>query len=233
MIAHDLNGVKIEGCGSRCTLKKMPRAKGRQPASDSRIGYHHGDLRRALIEAALSLVAERRGADLSIREVARRAGVTYAAPYHHFADKSALLAAVACEGFQGLVSRLERAAARKESLESELQALAEAYIAFAMEQPSHYRVMFLPEVKASVDSEALHVLGERAFELLLERVARARPAAATSAHEVVAVTAWAALHGLALLVIDGTLQHMFPKPDKMVSKACLTVTGMVMDGENA
>jgi AcrR family transcriptional regulator len=211
----------------------MPRAKGRHPASSPKIGYHHGDLRRALIEAALSLIAERRAADLSIREVARRAGVTYAAPYHHFADKSALLAAVACEGFQGLVSKLELAAARKESLESELQALAEAYIAFAMEQPSHYRVMFLPEVKTSVDSEALHASGERAFGLLLERVVRARPAAATSAHEVVAATAWAALHGLALLAIDGTLQHMFPKPDKMLSQACHTITGMVMGGENA
>jgi AcrR family transcriptional regulator len=211
----------------------MPRAKGRQPASNSKAGYHHGDLRRALIEAALSLIAERRGADLSIREVARRAGVTYAAPYHHFVDKSALLAAVACEGFQGLVSKLERAAARKASLESELQAVAEAYIAFAMEQPSHYRVMFLPEVKASADSEALHEAGERAFGLLLERVGRARPAAAASAREVVAATAWAALHGLALLAIDGTLQHMFPKPDKLLSQACRIITGMVMGGENA
>jgi AcrR family transcriptional regulator len=204
----------------------MPRVK-------PKVGYHHGDLRRALIEAALSLVAERKGADLSIREVARRAGVTYAAPYHHFADKSALLAAVAYEGFQGLVSKLERAAARKESLESELQALAEAYIAFALEQPSHYRVMFLPEVKASADSEALHASAERALGLLLERVVRARPSASASTHEVVAATAWAALHGLALLAIDGTLQHMFPKRDKMLSQACRTITGMVMGGENA
>ncbi|MCU1258768.1 MAG: TetR/AcrR family transcriptional regulator [Bryobacterales bacterium] len=159
--------------------------------------------------------------------------MSYAAPYHHFADKSALLAAVACEGFQGLVSKLERAAARKESLESELQAMAEAYVAFAMEQPSHYRVMFLPEVKASADSEALHAASERAFGLLLERVVRARPAAAASAHEVVAVTAWAALHGLALLSIDGQLQHMFPKPDKMLLHACRTITGMVKGGEKA
>jgi AcrR family transcriptional regulator len=206
----------------------MPRENGREPASNPKIGYHHGDLRRALIEAALSLIAERKGADLSLREVARRAGVTYAAPYHHFADKSALLAAVACEGFQELVSRLERATARRVSLGSELQALAETYIAFALEQPSHYRVMFLPEVKTSTDSEALHAAGERAFELLLERVVRARPAEATSAHEVVAATTWAALHGLALLAIDGTLQHMFPKRDKMLSQACRTITGMVM-----
>ena len=199
--------------------------------SKPKTGYHHGDLRRALIEAALSLVAERRGADLSIREVARRAGVTYAAPYHHFADKSALLAAVACEGFEGLVAKLERAAARKQSLESELQAMAEAYIAFAMEQPSHYRVMFLPEVKASVDSEALHESAERALGLLLERVVRARPSASANTQEVIAATAWAALHGLALLAIDGTLQHMFPKRDKMLSHACRTITGMVMGGE--
>ena len=112
-----------------------------------------------------------------------------------------------------------------------LQAMAEAYIAFAMEQPSHYRVMFLPEVKASADSEALHASGERAFGLLLERVGRARPKAAGSEREVVAATAWAALHGLALLAIDGTLQHMFAKPDRMLSQACRTITGMVIGGE--
>jgi AcrR family transcriptional regulator len=206
----------------------MPRAKGRRPASNPKAGYHHGDLRRALIEAAVSLVAERRGADLSLREVARRAGVTYAAPYHHFADKSALLAAVACEGFEGLVSKLERAALRKEPLESEVQALAEAYIAFAIEQPSHYRVMFLPEIKMSADSEALHAAGGRAFGLLMERVVRARPTAAANVHDVVAATAWAALHGLALLAIDGTLRHMFPKSTKMLPRACRTITRMIL-----
>src|SRR5258707_9128128 len=94
----------------------MPRAKGRKPASNPKIGYHHGDLRRALIEAALSLVAERRGADLSIREVARRAGVSYAAPYHHFADKSALLAAVAGGGVLRAVFQPGRGAGREKNL---------------------------------------------------------------------------------------------------------------------
>src|SRR6266545_4828439 len=109
--------------------------------------YHHGDLRHALLESALAIVSEEGVRDVSLREVARRAGVTYAAPYHHFADKSALLAAVGAQGFEGLIEELERAQARSENLERQLLAMSEAYLTFARTHPSHYRVMFLPELK--------------------------------------------------------------------------------------
>src|SRR5688500_3897951 len=102
--------------------------------------YHHGDLRNALLEAALALIAQGRVGELSLREVARRAGVTYAAPYHHFADKSALLAAVATQGFEKLVEKFDRVAARRLAPEAELVAMAQAYVAFALAHPSHYRV---------------------------------------------------------------------------------------------
>jgi AcrR family transcriptional regulator len=211
----------------------MPRATRRRPPPAPKEGYHHGDLRRALLEAALTLVGERSVDDLSLREVARRTGVTYAAPYHHFADKSALLAAVACQGFEGLVSELDRVAARRTSLESELLGMAEAYVAFAVAHPSHYRVMFLPGVKDSPDAHALDAAADRAFGMLLERVARARSRESDGAHRMLATTVWAALHGLSLLAIDGTLQNKFPKPAMLMRAACRSIVGMVVSRATA
>jgi AcrR family transcriptional regulator len=205
----------------------MAQANRRRSPARSKDSYHHGDLRHALLQAALSLVAERSPAELSLREVARRAGVTYAAPYHHFADKSALLAAVACQGFEGLAAVLERAATARRTLQNELLAMAEAYVAFAIANPSHYRVMFLPEAKASSDTDALHIAGDRAFGMLLERVASARPRAPEHERLVLATTVWAALHGLSLLAIDGVLQSKLPDPEKSIREACRSIVGIV------
>jgi AcrR family transcriptional regulator len=206
----------------------MARAPRRRLPTAPKVGYHHGDLRRALIDAALSLVADGSVADLSLREVARRAGVTYAAPYHHFADKSALLAAVAGQGFEQLVAELERAAVRRTTLESELLAMAEAYVAFAMTHPAHYRVMFLPDVKESPDADELRAVADRSFGMLQQRVARGRAGESERAHQVLATTVWAALHGLSLLAIDGILQNKFPEPEKMMRSACLSIVRMVV-----
>ncbi len=202
---------------ARASRRTSPAAKG---------GYHHGDLRRALLEAALSLVAEGRMAEVSLREVARRAGVTYAAPYHHFANKSALLAAVACQGFEGLVEALLRAAARRRTLTAELLAMAQAYVEFALAHPSHYRVMFLPEIKESPEATELHAAADRAFGLLVERVARARPGEPEPALLSLATAVWAALHGLSLLAIDGILGGKFPQPERMMREACRAIIGM-------
>lgn len=205
----------------------MAHVTRRRSPARAKDSYHHGDLRHALLQAALALVAERSPSELSLREVARRAGVTYAAPYHHFADKSALLAAVACQGFEGLAADLERAAAARRTLQNELLAMAEAYVAFAISNPSHYRVMFLPETKASADSDALHIAGDRAFGMLLERVARARPNAPERECLVLATTVWAALHGLSLLAMDGVLEKKLPDPDKTMREACRSIVGIV------
>lgn len=195
--------------------------------------YHHGDLRRALIDAALTLIGERNNAELSLREVARRAGVTYAAPYHHFADKSALLAAVASEGFEKMLAGMEAAVARRRTLEAELRALAEAYLRFALDHPSHYRVMFLPEVKGAAGADALHCIADRAYEVFLERVRRAQPEVQATDHDIAAITAWSTLHGLALLAIDGTLQHMFPDPPRLLSQSCRSVVAAIFSRKPA
>lgn len=206
----------------------MARASSRRRSTAPKAGYHHGDLRRALIDAALSLISDGCVADLALREVARRAGVSYAAPYHHFADKSALLAAVACQGFEQLVAELERAASRRTTLASEMLAMAEAYVAFAVTHPAHYHVMFLPDVKQSPSADELHAVADRSFGMLLQRVARARAGESERAQQVLATTVWAALHGLSLLAIDGTLQNKFPEPEKMMRGACQSIVRMVV-----
>ena len=106
--------------------------------------------------------------------------------------------------------------------------MAEAYVAFASAHPSHYRVMFLPDVKASPDAQALHVAADRAFGMLLERVARARTGEPERTQRILATTVWAALHGLSLLAIDGMLQNKVPKPETMRRTACRAIIGMVV-----
>jgi AcrR family transcriptional regulator len=199
--------------------------KGRAQAKAS---YHHGDLRRALLESALAIVSEEGVHDLSLREVARRAGVSNAAPYHHFADKSALLAAVGAQGFEGLIAVLEVAHARSSDLEPQLVSMMEAYLTFARTHPSHYRVMFLPELKAAADA-SFHAVAGRAFEILVDRVRQARPTETDAAHRTVAAAVWGALHGLSILAIDGTLGSMFPKTQKLLRDACHPIVRMIVD----
>src|SRR5450631_2552993 len=108
--------------------------------------YHHGDLRRALIAAGVSLLERRGPAQVSFREVARLAGVSHTAPYRHFDSREALLAALAADGFEALGASMERGAEGKEGLDR-LRALGIAYIAFARGRPAVYLLMFGPEFK--------------------------------------------------------------------------------------
>jgi AcrR family transcriptional regulator len=143
----------------------------------------------------------------SLREVVRRAGVTAAAPYHHFKDKTALLAAVAEEGFVALRGRLGVALASLPSgdLRGRFGALARAYLEFARAHPAHYRVMFLPEIKSHQDHPSFHAAADRTLEVLANQVREAAPHA--SAREVMTRTVliWSLGHGLASLWNDGVL----------------------------
>src|SRR3954465_4115916 len=112
----------------------------RKPARPT---YHHGDLRRELLDASIAVRAERGIEAMSLRDVARQAGVSPAAPYHHFASKDALLDAIAVDGFMQLahVMIAAREAAGSEPT-ARLRAIGEAYVRFALERPAHFHVMF-------------------------------------------------------------------------------------------
>ncbi|WP_026871995.1 TetR/AcrR family transcriptional regulator [Inquilinus limosus] len=159
--------------------------------------YHHGDLRRALVAAAREILEETGPEALSLRDVARRVGVSHNAPYRHFPTRQALLAAVAVEGFAALSACMQSIPA---SAVPGLAAGFRAYLGFAREQPGLFRLMFEGTLEKSADP-ALWAASEQAYDGLRRAVHRLAPAADRAA----VVAAWAQLHGLALLVISGQL----------------------------
>jgi AcrR family transcriptional regulator len=160
-------------------------------------GYHHGDLRRALLDAAETLMAEGTD-DPSLRAVARRAGVSHAAPYKHFADRKALRAGVAARGFDDLRQRM-RAAAEGDP-DHALRAVGRAYVAFALDRPALYRLMFGPEFADGRGTPELDRAAADAFEALVDT---GGPATQSQDARTTAVAQWSLVHGLATLLIDG------------------------------
>jgi AcrR family transcriptional regulator len=166
-----------------------------------------------LVEAAAQIAAERGGAALSLRETARRAGVSQAAPYHYFADKSALLAAVAEKGFRlfdvSQALALEQAPA--DAVER-LQALGVAYVRFALDQPHFFKVMFRPHLVEKSRYPTLHEVSTRTFDRLVEctRAARLAHGHDDPDPRPAATLIWAVPHGLAMLFLDGPLSAGLP-----------------------
>src|SRR6201991_1831635 len=104
--------------------------------------YHHGDLRRAIVRAALEILSETQSLEFSLRELARRAGVSHNAPYKHFAEKRELLAAVSAAGFEALTKRMGAEAAKLDHPRAQLFAVLRAYVHYGVENPALYRLMF-------------------------------------------------------------------------------------------
>ncbi|WP_239160472.1 TetR/AcrR family transcriptional regulator [Virgisporangium ochraceum] len=171
--------------------------------------YHHGDLRRALLDAALALVAERGPAALSLREVARRAGVSHAAPAHHFANKAGLLTAIAAEGYRRLADALAGA--------DDFQEKGVAYVVFATEHPAHFAVMRAPDLLRTDDADL--VAAETAAAEQLRAGANARM---TRVDPAAPVAAWALVHGLASLLLEGNVR---PEAGETVESLARAVTG--------
>ena len=166
--------------------------------SDRREQYHHGDLRRALLDAVLDLVVELGGTGgVTLREAARRAGVSHNAPYRHFEDKGAVLAAIAAEGFKELSGTLRQARIGIADDEERFVRTGTAYLRFAHERRGHLEVMFGPEIRKSRTSD-LQKSANETFQLLKDLAADAGVANAPQARRL-GVVAWSFLHGLALL----------------------------------
>jgi AcrR family transcriptional regulator len=167
--------------------------------------YHHGNLREALLESALTLLKETGIEALTLREVARRAGVSPGAPYHHFKDKAELVRALAQESLETL-DHISRGAMKNETtLTQKLHAIGVAYVLYAVEHPAEFRVMFRPEMGL------LPVVPDPAtapvFGALIE-VIREFPSVEKSQQITAAITAWSLVHGLAVLLLDGPLQRI-------------------------
>jgi AcrR family transcriptional regulator len=194
--------------------------------------YHHGDLRRALTQAALRLVARHGPGGFTLREAARRAGVTHAAPYRHFAGKAALLAAVAEEGFAGMRASMQAAVEQAGADPGErLKALGIAYVRYAVAHPSHFRVMFGAETTDKCAYPTLAAAAAATFGLLVEAIGACQAAGQLrpGAPEDLAVPLWSIVHGLAALLIDGQV----PVAADGVESRAAQVTAAVFDGLRA
>jgi AcrR family transcriptional regulator len=171
--------------------------------------YHHGDLSRALLQEALRTIEKGGVAALTMRGVGTKLGVSRTALYRHFADKSALLAAVATEGFRTLRLRTQAAWTKHGGGRSGMEAMGEAYVQFAVSHPSHYRVMFGGYVRdASPDSD-LAKEGAGAFQVLVDALISQQEQGLVQRDNPLALAQyiWANVHGIAMLAIDGQLKQ--------------------------
>lgn len=195
--------------------------------------YHHGDLQQALLDAALPLLRKGGPEALTLRAVARAAGVSQTAPYRHFDDRSALVAAVAEDGFRRLHAKLIAAATSPaktlgkapETARGGLQAIALAYVRFALAHPAEYRVMF-GELSAAAEKGSAR---QEVFEFLRGGIAmlQQQKLVGEGDSHAMALTAWALVHGLVMLALDGQLSRKHaPSPEDLTR----TATELLMFG---
>jgi AcrR family transcriptional regulator len=169
--------------------------------------YHHGDLRRAVLETAMDMLQEEKGWQFTLREVARRAGVSHAAPYKHFPDKATLLAEMALLGFDRLREALTAAKhLRPGPLRDEFFAMARAYVRFGTSNPALYRLMFSADAEKAVDVH-LDERARAAFGVVIDLLERGQAEGALRKRDVrgQAAACWAQVHGITLLTVDGLL----------------------------
>jgi AcrR family transcriptional regulator len=186
----------------------------------SRPNYHHGDLRSAILNEAARLVAERGADQASLRELARGAGVSHAAPAHHFTDRRGLFTALATEGFQLLTKALIDARGR-------FTDAALAYVRFAIEHPGHYQVMFNkslldtsnPELAAAEAAAGAEL--SRGVATLRDPNARADPAGAQLA-------AWSLVHGFSTLWLNDAVNAQVRRADPM--DTVMRIATMLFEG---
>lgn len=213
---------------ARMTVK--PRHSARSATRrDEDASYHHGDLRQALLDAAGELLASEGVESVGMREIARRAGVSHAAPYRHYANREALLADLAAAGFERLARRFARLPPPGEP-ERRFIAMARGYVRFAREEPQAWRLMF----GDAIDKSAFPVLldASRAVFGVLRETVQALGVAAPGTTESLA--AWAMAHGIAQLALDHRIDaHLGTKvdPDRLVRDAArIFLAGLARTG---
>jgi AcrR family transcriptional regulator len=200
------------------------------PSSPPRETYHHGNLRQALLDAAVALVQELGPDAVSVREVARRAGVSSGAPFRHFADKTALMTAVAEEGARHLRGETEAAmAAASEDPIARFRASGIAFVLFAVKHPGHFRVMNMPEYAGPSRSAMIGEMVATGTARTRDLVARAQAEGRMPEGdpEAILLAARALVYGLARLFADGHCAQMGigPEQAKDVAEAVTGVLG--------
>jgi len=175
-------------------------------------GYHHGDLREALVGAAQAVLETGGPEALSLRDLAQTLGVSTAAPYRHFADRRALLAEVAAKGFADLNSAYAHAQAEAATPMAAMRETARAYLTLAFGRPGLFRLMFGTDILGADAPPALIATAGEAWESLFRAVHALDPAADVATVKRRAITGWSTLHGFIALVQGGRLKGFMTEP---------------------
>jgi AcrR family transcriptional regulator len=193
--------------------------------------WHHGNLREEMVRRGLELLELRGAAELSLREVARLAGVSQTAPTHHFGDKEGLLAAIASEGFRQLMTA--RLAALKDGMtkEERVRVVMRAYVAFALRHPELFHLMFGPRISDKRKHPELMEASVASFQFLNNSIAEflADQSGSERPPRFSTISVWSGMHGLATLLSDR--QSGFCQvPDELVDDVCQTVSSVLLGG---
>lgn len=182
--------------------------------STVKTSYHHGELRQALIDAARLLINERQGNDFSLSDACRRAGVSTAAPYRHFADKTEIISQVVAQGFVDMTTRFKTAAKEfPQGAQDRIIAVGQVYLTFAIAEPALFRMMFSQKPSLSGD-DIVTTKGKACFAYVLNEVIDY-----CAFHHVhgnapmIALQLWTLVHGAASLTIDGDYAKVAPQVD--------------------
>ncbi|MFF1966874.1 TetR/AcrR family transcriptional regulator [Streptomyces sp. NPDC058232] len=178
--------------------------------------YHHGDLRRAVLTAALDVIRTEGPGALSLRDLARRAGVSHAAPAHHFKDRTGLLTAIAAEGYTLFADALADA--------PDLRERGVRYVRFATGHPAHFQVMFQPELHRPDDPELLAAKA-RAAQALRAGVTGLPVEGRGDDPRLAGIAAWSLAHGYATLLLSGNLND--PLGDRNAEEVFRSLTGLL------
>lgn len=172
--------------------------------------YHHGDLKNALIQAGVEILAKDGVSGLSLRKVALKAGVSHSAPYAHFVDKQALIAAISTEGFRQLYERVSGVTEKYKSQPTkQLIEVAWAYVQFAMDDPDRFKVMFSAVLEKEKEYPEFVTESQRNFQLV-KMIVEANQASGqlrSGPSELIALSAWGIVHGFVMLLLEGQIPH--------------------------
>jgi AcrR family transcriptional regulator len=200
--------------------------------------YHHGDLKNALIRAGIEILASEGVRGLSLRKVAKQAGVSHSAPYAHFADKQALIAAISTEGHARIYAAISEIMTRyADDPLGQLVATARAYLDFGMSEPDHFRITFSGVVEQERDYLALVEMTRKNFKLIREIATRCREASilGPGSDDLLAVSLWGAVHGLVSLIQQDQVSSRvidYTTPDELLLFTLDQLTKIDLDPQN-
>jgi AcrR family transcriptional regulator len=180
--------------------------------------YHHGDLRVALVRAAEEVIAEFGPQKLTLREIARRAGVSHAAPYRHFANKKDLIGAVVAQSYRELTKALQQVQVVHENPLTRFEAMFHAYVDFATADVARFRLMFGSEVPEKDKHPELKLNSEESFQVVTDTIVACQEVGLIrdGNSQELAITCWSTCHGVAVLMVDNQLPDSFNSDKKAV-----------------